>query len=239
MEFFKRLKELKHYEESIHEKQVTIGQRIKNTRLEKNLTQEDVAKMVGVAIQTIYKYENGIVTNIPSDKIENIAKALETTPAYLMGWEQEPQTNTKLQNPIITTDVTTFPVIVDIGAGFDKIAVEDWAGDTVEIPNTYLHGRKKEDFIVLRVKGNSMYPLYHDGDKVLVLKQSTLNYSGEIGAILYNDESVTLKRIEYIPGENWLNMVPINPEYAPKHIEGEALEHCTVIGIPKLLIREI
>lgn len=79
---------------------MTIGQRIKNTRIEKKLTQEDVAKRVGVAIQTIYKYENGIVTNIPSDKIENIAKALETTPAYLMGWEPDPSSEESNTSPV-------------------------------------------------------------------------------------------------------------------------------------------
>lgn len=73
---------------------MTVGKRIKQLRECKGLTQEDIAKKVGVAIQTIYKYENEIVTNIPLDKLEKIAKALQTTPAYLMGWEDsqaEPQ----------------------------------------------------------------------------------------------------------------------------------------------------
>ena len=83
-----------------------------------------------------------------------------------------------------------------------------------------------------------MYPLYHEGDKVLILKQSTLNHSGDIGAIVYNDELVTIKKVEYAPGENWMRLIPINPEYKPQQIEGEDLAHCAVIGIPKLLIRE-
>lgn len=216
-----------------------IGEKIRLLRIKNNLTQENLAVAANTTKQTIHKYETGIISNIPASKVKAIADKLETTPAYLMGWELQPQDGNNLKNPIITNDVTVFPVIGDIGAGYDKVAIEDWGGDTVEIPSTYLHGRKKEDFIVLRVKGNSMYPLYHDGDKVLILKQSTLNYSGEVGAIIYNDEAVTLKRIEYVPGEDWLNMVPVNPEYAPKHIEGEELDHCTVIGVPKLLIREV
>lgn len=214
---------------------MTIGKRMKKTREDQKLTQEYVAKKVGVAIQTIYKYENEIVTNIPLDKLEKIADALNTTPAYLMGWED----NKTLNSPQVTEDYTTFPVIGDIAAGYDMIANEDWTGDMVDIPNAYLKGRKKDDYFVLRVIGDSMYPLYHDNDIVLILKQPTLNYSGEIGAILYNDELVTLKKIEYPNGKNWLNLIPINPEFKPKRIENEELNHCRILGIPKLLIREL
>lgn len=66
-----------------------MGDRIKAARLRKGLTLEDVAKKVGVARQTMSRYENNIITNIPSDKIEAIAKALEVVPAYLMGWTDD------------------------------------------------------------------------------------------------------------------------------------------------------
>ena len=66
---------------------MTKGQRIKQRRSDLNLSQSDVAKKIGVRKQTLYKYENDIVTNIPSDKIEKLASALDTTEAYLMGWD--------------------------------------------------------------------------------------------------------------------------------------------------------
>ena len=84
-----------------------------------------------------------------------------------------------------------------------------------------------------------MYPLYQDGDKVLVLRQSTLNESGEVGVILYDGDTATLKKIEYKQGEDWLRLVPLNPEYKPKVIANEDLEQCRVLGIPRLLIREL
>lgn len=65
-----------------------IGKRIKELREKRAITQTDFAKAIGVSKQTLYKYENGIVTNIPSDRIEIIAKALNTSPSNLMGWEQ-------------------------------------------------------------------------------------------------------------------------------------------------------
>lgn len=66
---------------------MNIGERIKSKRTELGYTLEEIAKIVGVSRQTIQRYESGIINNIPSDKIELLAFALRTTPAYLMGWE--------------------------------------------------------------------------------------------------------------------------------------------------------
>lgn len=68
---------------------MTIGSRIKSKRLEKSLTQEELAKKVNTSKQTIQRYEAGIISNIPSNKIELLAEALNVTPAYLLGWDEE------------------------------------------------------------------------------------------------------------------------------------------------------
>ena len=65
---------------------MTIGQRIKERRERLGLGQTELADRVGISKQTLYKYENGIITNIPSDKIEAISKVLNMSPGYLMGW---------------------------------------------------------------------------------------------------------------------------------------------------------
>ena len=65
---------------------MTIGERIRKKRLELDMTLEDVARLIGVTRQTVQKYETGIVSNIPSDKVEALAKALKTSPSDLMGW---------------------------------------------------------------------------------------------------------------------------------------------------------
>lgn len=67
---------------------MTKGQRIRARREELNMGLTELAEKTHILKQTLYKYENEIVTNIPSDKIEVLAKALDTTPAYLMGWEE-------------------------------------------------------------------------------------------------------------------------------------------------------
>ena len=80
--------------------QSTIGSRIKERRLSQGMTQEELGNIVGVNKVTIHKYENGIITNIPSDRLELLAMALKVTPAYLMGWEEVDETATN-QSPII------------------------------------------------------------------------------------------------------------------------------------------
>lgn len=64
------------------------GERIRELRKEKGITQSEMAKLLHTTKQTISKYEKGIVTNIPSDRVEEMARILETTPEYILGWEQ-------------------------------------------------------------------------------------------------------------------------------------------------------
>ncbi len=79
----------------------TIGERIKELRIQKGKTLDEIASCAKTTRQTIHKYENNIITNIPSDKIEAIAKLFHVSPAYLMGWEtdsllsEDASTNTK------------------------------------------------------------------------------------------------------------------------------------------------
>lgn len=68
---------------------MTFGDRMKARRISLDKTQEDIAAIVRVTKQTIQKYENNIITNIPSDKIELIAMALDIDPCTLMGWDDK------------------------------------------------------------------------------------------------------------------------------------------------------
>ena len=66
-----------------------MAKRIKDLRLEKGLTLEQVANVVGVGKSTVRKWETGMIANMKRDKIASLAKALGTTPAYLMGWKED------------------------------------------------------------------------------------------------------------------------------------------------------
>lgn len=71
-----------------------IGERIKQRRLELGYTADALAKLLNKNRATIYRYENGDIENMPIDVLEPLAKALNTTPAYLMGWQEQHQVST-------------------------------------------------------------------------------------------------------------------------------------------------
>ena len=66
-----------------------LSRKIKELRLAKKMTLEQVADIVGVGKSTVRKWETGMIANMKRDKIALLAKALSTTPAYLMGWKEE------------------------------------------------------------------------------------------------------------------------------------------------------
>lgn len=68
---------------------MTVGERIKEIRNKVGMSQVDFADKINVSKQTLYKYENNIITNIPSDKIEAAAQLGNVTPSYLMGWDED------------------------------------------------------------------------------------------------------------------------------------------------------
>lgn len=70
---------------------MNTGDRIKQRRLELGLTADDLADRINKSRATIYRYENGDIENIPTTILEPLAKALDTTPADLMGWTDETQ----------------------------------------------------------------------------------------------------------------------------------------------------
>ena len=65
----------------------TVGDRIKEQRELNGISQVELSEKIGVSKQTLYKYENNVVTNIPSDKVQAVANVLNISPSYLMGWE--------------------------------------------------------------------------------------------------------------------------------------------------------
>ena len=70
-----------------------MARRIKELRKQRNMTLEDVGKIVGVGKSTVRKWETGMIENMKRDKIVLLAKALGTTPVFLLGWEEETQKN--------------------------------------------------------------------------------------------------------------------------------------------------
>ena len=77
---------------------MTVGERIQLSRKRMGMSQVDFAAKINVSKQTLYKYENNLITNIPSDKIEAVANLCHVTPAYLMGWTNEANSTSNEQH---------------------------------------------------------------------------------------------------------------------------------------------
>ena len=69
---------------------MSVSKRIRARRKELGLSAEEVAVLIGVSPSTVYRYESSEIENMGIDKLEPIAKALQTTSAYLMGWAESP-----------------------------------------------------------------------------------------------------------------------------------------------------
>lgn len=67
----------------------TTGQKIKELRIEKGMSQEELGEKIGVKKAAVNKYETGIVTNLKRNIIAKLSEALDTTPIYLMGWDED------------------------------------------------------------------------------------------------------------------------------------------------------
>lgn len=75
-------------EKEISSKMQDIMNRMKTRREELNMSYQTLSEKVGISKSTLQRYETGYIKNMPVDKLENIAKALNVSPSYLMGWDE-------------------------------------------------------------------------------------------------------------------------------------------------------
>ena len=201
---------------------VTVGDRIRQVRQEQDVTQQELADYIGVSKQAVYKYENNIVTNIPTDKVDAIAKRLKVSPAYLMGWEEKPQ---PAPRPIPKgfepmPKMKKIPLVGSIACGTPILAQQNIDGH-VDAPEDI-----RCDF-ALRCKGDSMIGAgIHDGDAVYIHIQPEVE-NGEIAAVRVGEEA-TLKRVYY--DGTTLTLMPYNNAYAPMVYTGPQLEDVHIEG---------
>lgn len=80
---------------------MTIGERIKQRRKELKMSADELGKKLGKDRSTVFRYENGDIEKLPIDILEPVAKALQTTPAHLMGWEKVQKNNDAIADIII------------------------------------------------------------------------------------------------------------------------------------------
>lgn len=208
---------------------MSIGAKIKKIREELGLSQDELATKMGYKSRSsINKIENG-TNDIPQSKVVAFAKALDTTVAYLMGWQEENE-STKLPNNIIQIKkVRYIPVLGRIACGEPLLADENTI-DRIVLPENI-----NADFALL-CKGDSMINAkIHDGDTVYICKQPIVE-NGEIAAVLINDEA-TLKKV-YI-SDNYIKLVAANDNYEPFVYHCEEMNDVKILGKAVAVLHKI
>ena len=200
----------------------TLYDRIKSRRTELGLTVEELAHKMGYKDKSsISKIENG-QADIPQSKIAAFADALQTTPAYLMGWEEQPEPKKPTIPPGFEPmpKMKKIPLIGAIACG-EPITAEQNIEKMVDVPENI-----RCDFS-LTCHGDSMVDAgIHDKDVVYIRIQPEVE-NGEIAAVRIDGEA-TLKRVYYNPGT--LTLMPANPAYAPMIYTGPQLEEVHIEG---------
>lgn len=189
---------------------MTIAERLKKMRKERGLSMDEVAKRLSVSRQTVFKYEHGIITNIPLEKIEVLAELYGVEPADIVGWEEVEQPKKKARR---------VPVYGRIAAGLPLEAVQD-VDDWEEVPAEW-----SGDYLALRVQGDSMTPRICSGDVVIIRRQPTAE-DGQLAACYVNGYDATLKRIQHAGDQ--IILMANNPAYPPQIYPAKDV---TILGV--------
>lgn len=189
-----------------------MGRRIRELRLEKGLSQEELGRIVGVRRAAVNKWETGQVKNLRRDTIETLSRFFDVSPSYLMGM-------TDIRRPD-SVRVRRVPILGSVAAGNPILALEEHY-DYIEVD-----GNIRVDFC-LRVRGDSMIDArICDGDLVFVRQQPTVE-NGEIAVVLIDDEA-TLKR--FYKTDNGVILKPENSKYQPRFYTEKDFTTVRVLG---------
>ena len=195
-----------------------IGERLRSLRKERGITLEELASAIGTSKQTIHRYENGIIANVPHEKIELMAVALGVLPGELMGWKNGEETL-----PVRKTfKHKKLPLLGSIACGEPIYAEREYE------EYVYTTDTDGADFC-LKAEGDSMIGArIHDGDVVFIRSQEMVD-NGEIAAVIIGGEA-TLKRVYFYPEESKLILTPENPRYAPLVYMNDELDSIKILG---------
>ncbi len=197
----------------------------KQRKKELGLNYEKIAELAGISKRSVEDIFRGYTTTPRIDTVEAIERALGLN-------EKSPSNVYDVEGLLVYEEIGT------VCAGYNGTVNEIPTGKKIEIPASMISGGNKDDYFVLRVSGNSMYPKLLEGDTILCKRCDGVD-SGDLAVILYNGDEATVKKVHYVMGQNWLELIPINPEYTTKRIEGTDLEQCRVLGKVVKLIRDL
>lgn len=192
-----------------------IGERLREARVKRGLTQAEVAERLGVTRSVIARYESGI-NDPPSENISKMAEILGVSADYLLGRTHDPRPISSIEQllpeaiPLDKLRLVAIPIYGEIRAGEPMFANEEILGYEYVLEDEVKNG----DYFFLLVKGDSMINArICEGDLVLVRKQNWLE-NGNIGVFIVNGEEATIKR--YYEQDDLIILKPENTAYSPQ-----------------------
>ncbi len=180
-----------------------MGNRIKELRLQANLTQTELGAKLGVGASAIAKYEKGRVQNLKQSTIAKMAEIFHCAPSYILALDDAP-----LPSNILTPSAHAIPILGTICAGDGIVAEQSYDG------KFFIDSSIQADYCLL-VKGDSMIGAeIYDGDYAFLRKALEFR-SGQIYAVLLTGTNeATLKKVHQ-QGESTLILSPCNDAYDP------------------------
>ena len=207
---------------------MTMGDRIRKARLEKGLSQAELAELLGYKSRSSINKIEVEGRDIPRSSIVKFAQVLGVTPSYLMGWEEETSEPDALEvlmekyDNIKPVKLKRFPLLGEIACGEPIFADED--RESYVMADMDINA----DFC-LTAKGDSMINArINDGD-IVFIKEMPMVDNGDIAAVIIDDEA-TLKKVYYYPDKGKLVLYPENPNYEPFIYVGEELNTIRILG---------
>lgn len=207
-----------------------VGVRLKQARELKNITLEEAGKMVDVHKSTVLRWENGETEKIKLPVIEILAKYYNVNPVWLMGYDVPMDENINSLNTVPLSDLnqTEIPVLGKVKAGYDYLAQENIIG------HIFLDFKPSdpENYYALQVTGDSMEPLFSDGDIAIVHKQDNFD-SGNTCIILVNGDEATVKKVTKT--DDGIDLIAMNPYYPIRHFTKNEMNEIPVKIIGKVV----
>lgn len=205
---------------------VTVKDILKGRRLELELTLEDVAKRVGVSPATISRWESGDIANMRRDRIAALAKALQISPAVIMGWDVDTTLPPGTHRP-------QFKKVPMLGYAAAGQPLEDLNQDT---PYYDIENKYDVDFCIT-VRGDSMINAgINDGDIVFIRSMPEVP-NGKVACVEIDNEKVCLKR--FYKSADGIMLVSENPKYPPMQLNRFNCQSVKILGLAILRQSEI
>lgn len=203
------------------EKNTVMGERIKALRQERGITQEQLGKIIGVQKSAVTKYEKGEIISPPTSTLTTLANYFNVSIDYLLNkteYRNETERRSKIaewdekynKDGQLTRETTAFEKILTKIPMFSNVVSAGygtWLGEGYEYEFEYLENVPSGTDFALRVRGDSMEPMYSNGDIVFV-KANVIVESGQIGVFCLNDEGY----LKMLQGNK---LVSLNPKYKP------------------------